>query len=151
MAETVKVVTSMLKTHFHAHGRIPFVCDPVCVSTSGHVLLQSDAVKVAIKELFPLPHVITPNQAGAELLLKESGLPCYVASLGDMLAAAQNLLKLGSDAVLLKGGHICVLDDVRSVRVPEVPRWTSDLHSSWERMQKFFAKIARRKGLLNSS
>ncbi|KAN0073795.1 Ribokinase-like protein [Tylopilus felleus] len=119
-ADNINAVTSTLKTYFDTHGRIPLVCDPVCVSTSGHILLQTDAVKTIIEELFPLSHVITPNQAEAELLLKESGLPCRIASLEDMLVAAQNLLKLGSNAVLLKGGHVRISeDDLRNVQVPE--------------------------------
>lgn len=119
-AENIKAITSTLREHFESHGRIPLVCDPVCVSTSGHVLLQSDAVNVIIEELFPLSNLITPNQAEAELLLKERSLPCKIASLGDMLAAAQNLLAFGSEAVLLKGGHIPVsVDDLRNIKVPD--------------------------------
>ena len=119
-AENTTAVTATLREHFQTHDRIPLVCDPVCVSTSGHVLLQSDAVHVIINELFPLSQVITPNQAEAELLLKERSLPCSIASLGEMLVAAQNLLSLGSDAVLLKGGHVRVsADDIRNVEVPE--------------------------------
>lgn len=118
--ETVKAVTASLRAHFDAHGRVPVVCDPVCVSTSGHALLQPDAVNTIIEELLPLSHVITPNQAEAELFLKEYALPCSITSLSDMLVAAQNLLTLGPDAVLLKGGHISVSeDDVRHVLVPE--------------------------------
>jgi hydroxymethylpyrimidine/phosphomethylpyrimidine kinase len=119
-AENTRAVTATLGEYFQTHGRIPLVCDPVCVSTSGHVLLQSDAVDSMIRELFPLSQVITPNQAEAELLLRERCLPCSFDSLGDMLVAARNLLTLGSDAVLLKGGHIFVSeDDIQNVRVPE--------------------------------
>lgn len=119
-AENTRTITSTLKEHFDLHGRIPLVCDPVCVSTSGHVLLQPDAVNVIIEELFPLSDVITPNQAEAVLLLKARYLPCKIASLGDMLVAAQNLLTLVPKAVLLKGGHISVsADDIRNVQVPD--------------------------------
>ena len=122
-AETTRAVTATLGAHFATHGRIPLVCDPVCVSTSGHVLLQPDAVGVIVRELFPLAQVITPNRAEAELLLRERSMPCRIASLGDMLVAARNLLTFGSDAVLLKGGHMRVSeDDVRGVRVPEGAR-----------------------------
>ncbi|KAG8217117.1 Ribokinase-like protein [Butyriboletus roseoflavus] len=119
-AENVKAITSTLKEHFKSHGGIPLVCDPVCVSTSGHVLLQPDAVNVIIEELIPLSKVITPNQAEAELLLKERSLPCKIASLDDMLVAAQNLVTFGSEAVLLKGGHVLVsTNDLRNVQVPD--------------------------------
>ena len=110
---------STLREHFEAHGRIPLVCDPVCISTSGHVLLQPDAVNTLIEELLPLSQVITPNLAEAELLLKARSLPCKITSLGDMLVAAQKLLTFGSEAVLLKGGHVLVSEaDVHSLQVP---------------------------------
>lgn len=118
-AENTNAIVSTLRAHFDSRGRIPLVCDPVCVSTSGHVLLQPDAVDTMIDDLFPLSQIITPNQAEAELLLK--GKPCSrrITSLGDMLAAAQNLLTLGSEAVLLKGGHVTVSDDdIDSLKVP---------------------------------
>ena len=73
-----------------------------------------------IEELFPLSQVITPNQAEAELLLKARSLPCKITSLADMLVAAQNLLTLGSEAVLLKGGHVIVSeDDICNLRPPD--------------------------------
>ncbi|KAH0830165.1 Phosphomethylpyrimidine kinase-domain-containing protein [Lanmaoa asiatica] len=119
-AENTKAITATLREHFRSHGRIPLVCDPVSVSTSGHVLLRSDAIDVIIEELFPLSNVITPNRAEAELILKVRSLPCKIVSLGDMLVAAQNLLTLGSEAVLLKGGHVPVsVDDLRNVQVPD--------------------------------
>ncbi|KAG1749547.1 Ribokinase-like protein [Suillus lakei] len=89
--ENTKAVVQMLKGHFDAKGRIPLVCDPVCVSTSGHALLRSDAVDTLIDELFPLSDLITPNKAEAELLLKQRDFPM-----------------LGPQAVLLTGGH-CVV------------------------------------------
>lgn len=119
-AENLRAITSTLREHFKSHGRIPLVCDPVCVSTSGHVLLQSDAVDVIIEELLPLSDVVTPNRAEAELLLKERSLPCKIASLDDMLVAARNLLTFGSEAVLLKGGHVPVsADDIGNVQAPD--------------------------------
>ena len=94
----------------------PLVCDPVCVSTSGHTLLQPDAVEVMISELFPLTYLITRNKSEAELLLATRGLPARIANLDDMLRAAADLLALGPRAVLLKGGHLAVrLADVERV------------------------------------
>jgi len=126
-AENTRAVASALGKHFDTHGRIPLVCDPVCVSTSGHVLLQSDAVDTITDELFPLSQVITPNQAEAELLLRQSPLcnkersPDYkITSLDDMLVAARDLLALRSEAVLLKGGHVTVSkEDIRNIKAPE--------------------------------
>ena len=119
-AENAKAIVSTLRDHFESHGCIPLVCDPVCVSVSGDALLQSDAVSTMIEELFPLSQVITPNQAEAELLLKARSLPCKITSLADMLVAAQNLLTLGSEAVLLKGGRVIVSEDeIRNLQAPD--------------------------------
>lgn len=45
----------------------PLVIDPVCVATSGAKLLKDDAVE-AMKEIFPLAELLTPNVPEAELL-----------------------------------------------------------------------------------
>ncbi|KIJ63358.1 hypothetical protein HYDPIDRAFT_113346 [Hydnomerulius pinastri MD-312] len=109
-------VASTLKEHFASKGRVPLVCDPVCVSTSGHVLLHPDAISTMIDELFPLAQLITPNKAEAEVLLKARSLSSEITTFQGMLAAAQSLLTLGPQAVLLKGGHIAVsLADIGSV------------------------------------
>ncbi|KAH9939574.1 Phosphomethylpyrimidine kinase-domain-containing protein [Amylocystis lapponica] len=105
-AENTRVVTRTLKSHFAAASLPPLVCDPVCVSTSGHTLLHPDAIEVLITELFPLAALITPNKSEASLLLSHRNLPSEVENLEDMLSAAKNLLSLGPKAVLLKGGHI---------------------------------------------
>jgi hydroxymethylpyrimidine/phosphomethylpyrimidine kinase len=103
--ENTKAVAQMLKGYFDTKGRIPLVCDPVCISTSGHVLLQAEALQTVIDELFPLSDLITPNKAEAELLLRQRDLPSQITSLEDMISAARRLRTLGAQAVLLKGGH----------------------------------------------
>ncbi|OSX56270.1 hypothetical protein POSPLADRAFT_1068178 [Postia placenta MAD-698-R-SB12] len=114
-ADVTRAVARTLKSHYGA-AIPPLVCDPVCVSTSGHTLLHPDAVDVMISELFPLAAVVTPNKAEAVLLLSQRGLPSRVDTLEDMLVASRNLLSLGPRAVLLKGGHITTtMDDVRKV------------------------------------
>jgi hydroxymethylpyrimidine/phosphomethylpyrimidine kinase len=119
-SDNTKAVASTLKEHFESKGRVPLVCDPVCVSTSGCVLLQPEAINTMIDELFPLAQLITPNKLEAELLLKARSLPSDISSLHDMLVAAQNLLTLGPEAALLKGGHIIIsLDDIKTVAVPD--------------------------------
>ncbi|KAF9228850.1 hypothetical protein BS17DRAFT_691780 [Gyrodon lividus] len=119
-AVNTKAVASTLKEHFESNGHIPLVCDPVCVSTSGHVLLQPEAISTMVDELFPLAQLITPNKSEAELLLKARSLRSDITSLRDMLIAAQNLLTLGPEAVLLKGGHISVsVGDIKTVAAPD--------------------------------
>jgi hydroxymethylpyrimidine/phosphomethylpyrimidine kinase len=107
-ADTARVVAKTLGSHYAKSGMPPLVCDPVCVSTSGHSLLQPQAIEIMIKDLFPLTTLITPNKSEAELLLSHQNLPCKIENLEDMLSAAKNLLTLEPGAVLLKGGHIMV-------------------------------------------
>ncbi|KAH7905191.1 Phosphomethylpyrimidine kinase-domain-containing protein [Hygrophoropsis aurantiaca] len=107
-ADNTRIVAQTLKNHFKER-KIPLVCDPVCVSTSGHVLLHPDAINTMIDELFPFTTLVTPNKSEAEILLSQRDLPARITNLEDMLVAARNLLTLGPEAVLLKGGHIPVL------------------------------------------
>lgn len=111
-------VASSLKTYFGTHGRIPFVCDSVYVSDYGVVLSRND-VHTIVKELFPLAPVITLRESDAQYLLNIEGQHLKIASLYDMLVAAQKLLTLGPRAVLLKGGKTAVsLNDILTVNVP---------------------------------
>lgn len=80
----------------HASG-IPVVLDPVMVAKSGDTLLQSDAIQALKTKLIPLTTLITPNLPEAYALVGEAV---------DMEKVGEELLKLGSRAVLLKGGHV---------------------------------------------
>ena len=64
-AETVLAVSQMLRKHKVSN----LVIDPVMVSTSGHQLLEEDAVASLQADLIPLARVITPNIPEAEILL----------------------------------------------------------------------------------
>jgi hydroxymethylpyrimidine/phosphomethylpyrimidine kinase len=126
--ENTKAVAQILKERFDAKGHIPLICDPVCVSTSGHALLHPDAVDTLIDELFPLSDLITPNKAEAELLLKQRNFPSRIANLQDMINAARQLRTLGSQAVLLKGGHCVVsLGDLANVSSDDTQVIRNDL------------------------
>jgi len=94
------------------------VVDPVCVSTSGHTLLdsQNEALDVFIEELLPLATVLTPNTIEAEALLLrhrqsrrvvgETPQISSISSIEDMVRASRELCALGPRAVLVKGGHM---------------------------------------------
>ncbi len=110
-AKSIRAVVGVLRAHYADSDASlpPLVCDPVCVSTSGHTLLQEDALDVLITELLPLTYLVTPNKSEAELILSSRNLePSKISSLDDMLSAAQQLLTLGPKNVLLKGGHLTV-------------------------------------------
>jgi hydroxymethylpyrimidine/phosphomethylpyrimidine kinase len=81
------------------------VCDPVCVSSSGHSLLQPEALSVYKQRLFVRSYLITPNIPEAALLLNHP--ECALKSVPDMRHAAMALLsQFGCRYVLLKGGHL---------------------------------------------
>jgi len=77
------------------------VLDPVMVATSGDRLLAPAAVEVLKRELIPRALVITPNLPEAAALL---GVP-IARTEDEMRQQAGQLLALGAQAVLIKGGH----------------------------------------------
>ncbi len=77
------------------------VVDPVMRSTSGHQLVNGDAVDCLVSDLLPLARIITPNIPEAERL---TGL--RVTDEAEMRRAAKMIRDLGARAVLVKGGHL---------------------------------------------
>ncbi len=84
-----------------AIGSLPLVLDPVMVAKGGARLLPDSAVAAMVHDLLPKAAVITPNLPEAAAL---TGQP--VADLDGMHRAADALLRMGAQAVLLKGGHL---------------------------------------------
>lgn len=85
----------------HAKG-VPLVVDPVMMSTSGHMLLKPHSVNAMVSEILPKTTLLTPNLAEASKL---TGVE-LLKNMDDMRKAADDLLKMGPDAVLVKGGHL---------------------------------------------
>jgi hydroxymethylpyrimidine/phosphomethylpyrimidine kinase len=77
------------------------VLDPVMVASSGDDLLPPEARDVLRRMLCPRALVITPNLAEAAALLDEP----MARTEGEMREQAERLLALGSQAVVVKGGH----------------------------------------------
>ena len=96
-----------------------FTVDPVMVATSGHRLLEQDAVGAVRDLLAPVADLITPNLPEAALLLGDD-VPA-ARDLDEQRAQAIELVRRGSRAVLLKGGHGLgdVLVDVLAVDTPQ--------------------------------
>ena len=78
--------------------------DPVMVATSGHRLLESDAVTAVRDLLTPVAQLITPNLPEAALLLGDD--VAEATDVSQQRAQAIELVRRGSRAVLLKGGHM---------------------------------------------
>ena len=96
-ADTVRTVADALQRH----GLRKVVLDPVMIATSGAKLIDDDAIAVLVRELFPLASVVTPNLDEAALLV---GRPLHTEA--DMEGAARELLQMGANAALVKGGHL---------------------------------------------
>lgn len=96
-AATVQCVASAIDRH----ALRPVVLDPVMIATSGAALIDGAAVRVIVQALFPRVALVTPNLDEAALLLGRA-----IVSVDELDAAADALLELGAQAVLLKGGHL---------------------------------------------
>ena len=95
-SKLVETISDFLKDY---KGSIVF--DPVMVSTSGHRLIQEETI-AAIKELlFPLAHIITPNLDEVSVLVGRE-----ISTVHAMEEVADEILSLGCNAALLKGGHL---------------------------------------------
>ena len=87
-----------------AQGQLGFyTVDPVMVATSGHRLLEVDAVDAVRDHLLPVSDLITPNLPEAALLLGDD-VPA-AQNQKQMVEQAKELVARGPRAVLLKGGH----------------------------------------------
>ncbi len=95
-AEIIETVASAVRDH-----RLDLlVVDPVMIAKGGARLLRDDAVDAMRTLLLPLAAVITPNLPEAEVLLGRS-----IATLDERRDAAQELVRLGARAAVVKGGH----------------------------------------------
>ena len=89
----------------------PLVVDPVMIAATGAQLLHDDAVESVKNRLVPLSTVVTPNVLEAEVL---TGIE--IGSIEDMELAGGELVTMGADAAVVKGGHF----DDGSGRVTDV-------------------------------
>ncbi len=87
------------------------VLDPILKASSGADLLDAAGTKALIEKLIPLADVITPNVDEAATL---TGLK--VSDLDEMRAAAARLHEMGSQAVVITGGHLEKAIDLLSFR-----------------------------------
>jgi hydroxymethylpyrimidine/phosphomethylpyrimidine kinase len=80
---------------------VPLVLDPVMVAKGGAALLADSAAGALMRLLLPRARLLTPNIPEAEVLLGRA-----IPDLAAMERAVVDLLALGPEAVLLKGGHM---------------------------------------------
>jgi hydroxymethylpyrimidine/phosphomethylpyrimidine kinase len=100
MLASPEIVKTVAKT-LRRHGVKRIVLDPVLRATSGASLGGDDTAQAIITELFPMATIVTPNMDEASLLLgRDLNRP------EDFKLAAEELLGMGPQAVLIKGGHL---------------------------------------------
>ncbi len=92
-ASIITQVATFLAKHA---SNIPIVLDPVMIAKSGDRLLLPDAIDCLKQQLIPLTSIITPNLPEAYSL---------VGKHDEIETMATQLLDLGTQAVLVKGGH----------------------------------------------
>lgn len=95
-AELIHVIGETLRKYRAKN----IVLDPVMISTSGHRLMEDDAIEAMERELFPLASLITPNIPEAEAICGWE-----IADGAAMERAAAQIGERYGCAVLLKGGH----------------------------------------------
>lgn len=76
------------------------IVDPVMIAKGGAKLLQSEATEALKFHLLPLAYLVTPNIPEAEAL---TGIAITDAS--SRRHAAEQILLLGAQSVVIKGGH----------------------------------------------
>ncbi|MFN6964338.1 MAG: bifunctional hydroxymethylpyrimidine kinase/phosphomethylpyrimidine kinase [Pyrinomonadaceae bacterium] len=76
------------------------VVDPVVRSTSGYDLIDDAALRSLTTKLFPLAAIVTPNVPEAERIARMT-----IRSQRDLRHAAEAMLSMGAERVLIKGGH----------------------------------------------
>ncbi len=81
--------------------KVPYILDPVLTAGGGYSLADSSLIEVLKHTLIPLSTLCTPNLDEAEIL---TGIA--IRNKQDMENAGEALLRMGAEAVLVKGGHI---------------------------------------------
>jgi len=109
MLHNADVVAAVAQEIDRVSESVHVVLDPVTIATAGTSLLDTNAMALLKAELVLRTTLLTPNLTEARLL---TGLE--IETVDDMKRAAETLLSLGTEAVLLKGGHLAS-DDVTDV------------------------------------
>jgi len=95
--EIVRVVAKTLRRHQVKQ----IILDPVLQATSGASLGGNETAAAMREDLFPITNLITPNLSEASILLGR-----VITQAHEFPLAAQELMQLGPQAVLIKGGHL---------------------------------------------
>lgn len=100
--EVVGLVAEKVADFREGKGYVPLVVDPVLVNGSGARIVAPEVVAAYRERLFPLAGIITPNLDEACWLAEQE----MVKSVEGLYEVARALYGFGSQAVLVKGGHL---------------------------------------------
>jgi hydroxymethylpyrimidine/phosphomethylpyrimidine kinase len=100
MVPNEETIESVHYTYTEFAPDIPIVLDPVMMAKGGHPLIDREAIHLVRQHFLLHAHVATPNIPEAEVL---TGME--IRSLNDMKHAAEIMITLGCQSVLVKGGH----------------------------------------------
>lgn len=96
-SEIIESVANLL----HSYHAINIVLDPVMVAKSGDKLLLPSAIQAMKELLFPMVKMITPNLLEASEILQRE-----IKTKKQMEQAAIDLIDMGPQSVIVKGGHL---------------------------------------------
>lgn len=127
MLKSTETVRSVCRVLGH-YGMRNIVVDPVMVSTSGHRLMDEDAIEAVMTGLVPMSRIITPNIPEAEMIMNGGAID----SPATMDDAARDMAVRTGVSVLLKGGHLDATtlvdvfydherEEIRHLASPRVP------------------------------
>lgn len=154
MLHTSEVIEAVAETLRDAAPGVPLVADPVMVAKGGAPLLEPGAVDTLRRLLIPAAFVLTPNLPEAEALLGRG-----IRGLDEMKRAAAELLSMGAEFVVLKGGRgeggtvWNVLAGPDALRVVEQPRLeTKNVHGAGDSLASAIAAgIARGMSVMDAA
>ncbi|QUG41704.1 bifunctional hydroxymethylpyrimidine kinase/phosphomethylpyrimidine kinase [Psychrobacillus sp. INOP01] len=95
-AGIIESVVALLKEQ-----QIPLIVDPVMMAKGGASLLQQQAIRAMKEQLLPIATICTPNIPEAEVLTGRT-----IQTKQQIDQAAGELLALGVQCVVMKGGHL---------------------------------------------
>ena len=94
-------VIMIIKKAMKLYGIKNIILDPIIFSTSGHKLIQDEAIEKLKKELLFIARVITPNIPEAEIILGKK-----IIDQDELPSFAKELSSNRKVSVLLKAGHL---------------------------------------------
>ena len=100
MLHSVEVINAVLKSLNKINVK-KIILDPVMVAKGGTKLIDNRSIKILKSKLIKKVSLITPNIPEAEILTNSK-----IKNTRDMINAANILMELGANNVLVKGGHL---------------------------------------------